>query len=172
MERPLWIYNLSRLDPSYQLEVRRFIDTTKRHACREKTKYIYCTCIDCKNVVVFEDVDQINSHLVCRGFMKDYLIWAKHGEGSFTSCVVGNLVQETQHHIPQTDPVMRDDSDDDFVGIQDVGEDVRVQVHESEQEDFFEALLHRYSDLSMFCQRVWRLLTFLTSLCTKLSSLA
>jgi hypothetical protein len=48
-----------------------------------------------KNVVVFEDADQINSHLVCRDFMKDYLIWAKHGEDSSTACAIENLVQET-----------------------------------------------------------------------------
>jgi ribosomal protein S27E len=79
MERPLWMYNLLRLDPSYQLEVRRFIDAAKRHACREKTKYIYCPCIDCKNVVVFEDPGQINCHLVCRGFTKDYFTAAQRG---------------------------------------------------------------------------------------------
>jgi hypothetical protein len=89
------MYNLSRLDPSYQLEVHRFIDVVKRHACREKTKYIYFPCIDYKNVVVFEDANQINSHLLCQRFMKDYLIWTKQGEGSSTPCAVGNPVQET-----------------------------------------------------------------------------
>ena len=74
MERSLWMYSLSRLDPSYRLEVHKFIDAARRHACRQKTKYIYCACIKCKNVVVFEDVEEINSHLVRRGFMKDYLI--------------------------------------------------------------------------------------------------
>jgi hypothetical protein len=48
---------------------------------------------------------------------------------------------------------MQDDSDDDFLDVQDVGEDVGVQVNESEQADFFEALLHRYSDPSMFYQK-------------------
>jgi hypothetical protein len=48
---------------------------------------------------------------------------------------------------------MQDDSDDDFVGVQDVGEDVGVQVDESEQADFFEALLHRYFDPSMFFKK-------------------
>jgi hypothetical protein len=85
--------------------------------------------------------------------MKDYLIWVKHGEGSSTPCAVGNPVQETRHHIPQTDPVMLDDSDDDFVGVQDVGEDVRVEVDKSEQADFFEALLHHYSDPLMFYKK-------------------
>jgi hypothetical protein len=48
---------------------------------------------------------------------------------------------------------MRDDSDDDFVDVQDVGEDVGVQVDESEEADFFEVLLHRYSDPSIFYQK-------------------
>jgi hypothetical protein len=48
---------------------------------------------------------------------------------------------------------MQDDSDDNFVGVQDVGEDVGVQVDESEQTDFFETLLHRYFDPSMLFKK-------------------
>jgi len=61
------MYNLSRLDPSYIPEVHRFIDTAKNHDCRTKMKHIYCVCIDCKNIVVFDDTEQITSHLICRG---------------------------------------------------------------------------------------------------------
>ena len=46
---------------------------------------------------------------------------------------------------------MADLSDNDDVGIQNACEDVdEVQVDESEQAEFFEALLHCYSDPSMF----------------------
>ena len=86
------MYNLSRLDPSYLLEVLKFIDAARRHACRQKTKYIYCSCIECKNAVVFEDAEEISSHLVRRGFMKDYLIWVKHGEGSSVPSAEANPV--------------------------------------------------------------------------------
>ena len=85
-----WMCNLSRLDPSSWLEVHRFIDTTKRYACREKAKYIYCLCIGCKNIVVFDDTQHIISHLVCLGFMKGYLTWAKHGESSSVPYAIGN----------------------------------------------------------------------------------
>ena len=68
------MYNLSRLDPSYISEVHRFIDVATNHAWRTKTKHIYCPCMDCKNAVVFNDTEQIISHLVCRGFVKDYII--------------------------------------------------------------------------------------------------
>ena len=76
------MYNLSRLDPSYISKVHRFIDVATKHAWRTKTKHIYCPCMDCKNVVVFDDTNQIISHLVCQGFVKDYTVWTKHGEGS------------------------------------------------------------------------------------------
>jgi hypothetical protein len=79
------MYNLSRLDPSYISEVHRFIDVTTKHAWRAKTKHIYCPCMHCKNVVVFDDTNQIISHLVCRGFVKDYTVWTKHSSSPYTT---------------------------------------------------------------------------------------
>ena len=76
------MYNLSRLDESYIPEVHKFIDAAKNHAWRTKKTHIHCPCMDCRNVRVFDDHQQILSHLVRRGFMKDYLIWTKHGEES------------------------------------------------------------------------------------------
>ena len=90
--------------------------------------------------------------------MKDYLIWVKHGEGSSTSYAEANSMHadglnrddRTRHQRPQTDPVMADLSDD-HVGVQNACEDIdEVLVDESEQAEFFEALLHSYSDPSMF----------------------
>jgi hypothetical protein len=58
------MYNLSRLDLSYISEVYRFIDVATEHAWRTKTNHIYCPCMDYKNVVVFDDTNQIISHLI------------------------------------------------------------------------------------------------------------
>src|SRR5688572_22151269 len=85
MEGTSWMYNLSRLDPSYMSEVHRFIDVATKHAWRTKTKHIYYPCMDCKNVVVFDDTNQIISHLVCRGFVKDYTVWTKHSSSPYTT---------------------------------------------------------------------------------------
>ena len=41
---------------------------------------------------VFKDVEEISSHLFPRGFMKDYLIWVKYGEGSSAPSAEANLV--------------------------------------------------------------------------------
>jgi hypothetical protein len=59
MERISWMYNLSRLDPSYISEVHKFIVVAKNYAWRTKTKHIYCPCMDCKNAVVFDGTEQI-----------------------------------------------------------------------------------------------------------------
>jgi hypothetical protein len=48
--------------------------------------------MDCRNVVVFDDTQQILSHLVRRGFMKDYLIWTKYEEGSSAPYTTENSV--------------------------------------------------------------------------------
>ena len=40
MERSFWMYNLSRLDPSYITEVQRFIDAAQNHASRTRHTYI------------------------------------------------------------------------------------------------------------------------------------
>jgi len=102
------MYSLSRLDPSYRLEVRKFIVAARTHAYKQKTKCICCPCIECKNVAVFEDAEEISSHLVRRGFMKDYLIRMKHGEGSSAPSIEANPVHAnglnmddgTQHWRP------------------------------------------------------------------------
>jgi hypothetical protein len=90
MERTSWMYNLSRLDLSYISEVHMFIDVATNHAWRTKTKHIYCSCMNYKNVVLFDDKEQIISHLLCREFMKDYIIWTKHGEVIFSPYTTGN----------------------------------------------------------------------------------
>ena len=44
------------------------------------TQLMHCPCNDCKNLRVFSDPTIIRSHVIVRGFVKDYTIWKKHGE--------------------------------------------------------------------------------------------
>ena len=119
------MYNLSRLDPSYIPEVHRFIDAAKNHALRTKTKHIYCPY--CRNILLFEDTEVIISHLVCRGFMKDYLIWTKHGKGSSAPYTLGDLANidtdgpgmpadQFFHDTPQSEHVMPNVTASGFAG--------------------------------------------------------
>ena len=152
MERLLWIYNLSRLDLSYIPEVYRFIDAAKNHASwRTKMKHIYYPCIYCKNIIVFDDTKQITSHLVYREFMKDYLIWTNHGEGSSASYITTNpknidadgadmiankflFIHETQQPLPHSEHVV-------------------PNVMYVEDAEFLEGMLHRHTDPDMLLMK-------------------
>jgi hypothetical protein len=79
--------------------------------------------MDCKNVVVFDDTNQIISHLVCRGFVKDYTVWTKHGEGSsapYTTEATEDercqFVHGTHPPLPQSEHVMPNVTDHGYCG--------------------------------------------------------
>jgi len=41
---------------------------------------IVCPCSDCKNHLAWKDMTIIRSHLIIRGFVKEYIAWIRHGE--------------------------------------------------------------------------------------------
>jgi hypothetical protein len=128
--------------------------------------------MDCRNVVVFDDTQQILSHLVRQGFMKDYLIWSNQGEGSSVPYTTGNptnidvdgpdmlvggfqFVHETQQPDadgPDAEHVVPNVPDHGFAGE---NEGVRTNVlpnnMATEDAEFLEAMLRRHAkDSSMF----------------------
>ncbi|KAK1662677.1 hypothetical protein QYE76_050836 [Lolium multiflorum] len=42
--------------------------------------FMYCPCVDCKNIVNYAHSSVIHSHLLRAGFMPSYYCWTKHGE--------------------------------------------------------------------------------------------
>jgi hypothetical protein len=80
--RKSWMYGWSRVDEDFYEEVDKFIKAAKKHASmlRYNKNTIICPCKDCKNRILFADVDTIKSHLVMRGFVPDYTVWIHHGE--------------------------------------------------------------------------------------------
>ncbi|KAK1670451.1 hypothetical protein QYE76_058610 [Lolium multiflorum] len=42
--------------------------------------FMYCPCVDCKNIVNYAHSSLIHSHLLRAGFMPSYYCWTKHGE--------------------------------------------------------------------------------------------
>jgi hypothetical protein len=128
--------------------------------------------MDCRNVVIFDDTQQILSHLIRRGFMKDYLICTKHGEGSSVPYTTENptnidvngpdmlvggfhFVHETQQPDadgPDIEHVVANFSDHGFAGG---NEGVRTNVQPNnmaaEDAEFLKVMLrHHAEDPSMF----------------------
>jgi hypothetical protein len=85
------MYGALRYKPGFCEEVDKFIEATENHAktLKQKKVSIICPCRDCKNHLAFKDVTIIRSHLIMRGFLKDYTTWIHYGE-----TVVDNVVPE------------------------------------------------------------------------------
>ena len=80
--RHSWMYSALRYKPSFHDEVYKFLEAAENHAktLKENKESIIWPCRDCKNHKAFKDVMIIRSHLIIRGFVKDYTAWIHHGE--------------------------------------------------------------------------------------------
>ena len=74
------MYTVKRTDAYFRAELNKFIQVAENHARNEKTQLMHCPCNDCQNLRVFSDPTTIRSHVIVRGFVKDYTVWKKHGE--------------------------------------------------------------------------------------------
>ena len=74
-----WMYHAKRTDAYFRGELNKFIQVAENHARNEKTQLMHCPCNDCKNLRVFSDPTTIRSHVIVRGFVKDYTVWKKYG---------------------------------------------------------------------------------------------
>jgi hypothetical protein len=50
------------------------------HANRQNKNDIFCHCIDCENKIAWSDPKIIQSHLIKRGFKRNYTLWTEHVE--------------------------------------------------------------------------------------------
>jgi hypothetical protein len=52
----------------------------KRHANRQNKNDIFYPCVDCENKIVWSNSKVVQSHLIKRGFKRNYIVWIKHDE--------------------------------------------------------------------------------------------
>jgi hypothetical protein len=76
----VWMYDLARIDPMYLENVCQFVEEAKRHAHSQNKNDIFCPCVDSENKIVWSDSKVVQSHLIKRGFKRNYTIWIKHGD--------------------------------------------------------------------------------------------
>ena len=76
------MYGSLRWKPCFHEEVDKFIEAAKNNAMTltQNKDSIICPCHDCRNNIVWRDVDIIRSNLIMRGFVEDYTVWIHHGE--------------------------------------------------------------------------------------------
>jgi hypothetical protein len=75
-----WMYDLARIDPMYLENVCQFVEEVNRHANRQNKNDIFCLCVDCENKIAWPNPKVIQSHLIKRGFKRNYTLRIKHGE--------------------------------------------------------------------------------------------
>ncbi|RLN40825.1 hypothetical protein C2845_PM01G45080 [Panicum miliaceum] len=96
-----WMYNAKRTDAYFRRELNKFIQVTENHARNEKTRFMHCPCNACKNLRVFSNPTTIRSHVMVSDFVKDYMIWKKHGETDApppTNNPLDDIVQDEEFH--------------------------------------------------------------------------
>jgi hypothetical protein len=76
----VWMYDLARINPMYIENVHQFIEEAKRHANRQNKNDIFCPYVDCENKIAWLDPKVVQSHLIKRGFKRNYTLWIKHDE--------------------------------------------------------------------------------------------
>jgi hypothetical protein len=76
------MYGSLRFKPCFREEVDKFLEAAEKHAMTltQNNDSIICPCSDCKNHPAWKDVTIIRSHLIMRGFVKDYTVWIQHDE--------------------------------------------------------------------------------------------
>jgi hypothetical protein len=113
------MYDLARIDPMYLENIRRFVEEAKMHVNSQNKNDIFCPCVDCENKIVWSDSKVVQSHLIKRGFKRNYTIWTKHGEIDDTLLKVDTWVGDTNSHGQDNGVFDGDDhdaavADDDF----------------------------------------------------------
>ena len=74
------MYDGNRSSERYLSGVSDFIRAAEEHKLNRPEQYICCPCKDCENVRMFENPEQIEDHLIRRGFIEQYTCWTRHGE--------------------------------------------------------------------------------------------
>jgi hypothetical protein len=74
------MYDLARIDPIYLENVHQFVEEAERHANNQNKIDIFCPCVDYENKIAWPNSKVVQSHLIKRGFKRNYTIWMKHGE--------------------------------------------------------------------------------------------
>jgi hypothetical protein len=79
MDRFKWMYQMKRMEPQYLVHVWKFVAAAKAHCERLDRATTICPCSHCKNMKAHKD-NEVQSHLIRYGFIKDYTVWTFHGE--------------------------------------------------------------------------------------------
>jgi hypothetical protein len=97
------MYKMRRDSEEYLVRVQEFLQFAESYRVLQKEADILCPCRDCKNCIGFEDLDEIRTHLICRGFQKRYTCWFMHSEKIRESSGTGKFCDEINENAQISD---------------------------------------------------------------------
>jgi Transposase-associated domain len=68
MDRSGWMYEIIQDTLEYVRGVHEFINYATENMRQTRARIILCSCRDCQNVRIFQDVEEIKKYLIRRGF--------------------------------------------------------------------------------------------------------
>ena len=105
------MYTENRVSEEYINGVSAFTRAAEEDMLNKGAEYMYCPCIDCENLKMFNNRAQIEAHLIRRGFKKGYTCWTSHGEEHIIQEVNDMHIIQEVNDMPPNDVDCGSDSD-------------------------------------------------------------
>ena len=107
------MYGVNRVSQEYVNGVVAFRRAAEEDMLKKGINLMYCPCIDCGNLKMFNNSAQIEAHLIRRGFKKGYTCWTSHGEEQIIQEVNNDDIAEEVNDMPDVDCAFDEDRSHD-----------------------------------------------------------
>ena len=126
------MYGVNRVSQEYINGVVAFRRAAEQDMLKKGIKFMYCPCIDCGNLKIFNNSAQIEVHLIRRGFKKGYTCWTSHGEKHIIQEVNNDDIAEEFNNMPDVDCAFDEDRSHDDSNLDQMLRDAEGNYSERE----------------------------------------
>ncbi|XP_076936718.1 uncharacterized protein LOC143603987 [Bidens hawaiensis] len=138
-DRKDWMYGRLSTGKTYINGVKGFLKAAKDNQVKVGDKMIWCPCRSCENNKRYDDINEIEYHLISRGFKPRYTCWSMHGESFTDRGTSSNKDSDDKHNLIDNDDGDLNDVNDN---LNDMYNDLGTNIGDSEQEK----LKHLFED--------------------------
>ncbi|XP_022007680.1 uncharacterized protein LOC110906932 [Helianthus annuus] len=96
-DREYWMYHSLPTSEIYIKGVSTFLKVAEVNWRNVGSKDIWCPCRICKTFQKYENIRDIEYHLIANGFMPSYTYWTKHGESRIDGATTSVNLENVEH---------------------------------------------------------------------------
>ncbi|KAD6796350.1 hypothetical protein E3N88_07246 [Mikania micrantha] len=134
MDRINWMYHTARTSLAFTEGVQIFLKAAEVNRRNKGNGRICCPCIICKNFKRFDDIKEIEFHLMKHGFMPRYTCWSMHGESLSNRSISSINSQSDDININDSNFVDDDDNSVDLNdNLSDLLHDIETNIGDDDQ---------------------------------------